>query len=295
MRRILFVCFALIMTIGATFGFAHDGEHEPTLIVYSTVSDLLAGDVSMGATIPEMNEELEAFLPDWAVVGVGTTTQVERNGELMPEGTADAVHYWWVDPSSESMSAVVDLAGVGALREEMAMATPIAGATAEASGVNVDFEPEFPFIGLAVADPEEALTFEMTDVENLHDWIVATLAETDITVAGLQVTGDFGAVSTTVGYNLPPEGIDTSQGTYMSSEHFHFIDYAEPAAWMMQGFYVTDPELDGVVTAVGAKVHLHGFQPEALLGGHIASAIVEHATLTVYPLENVIQLRESDE
>jgi len=283
MRPLIFVLFALLMTVGAMTGFAHDGEgDEPTLLVYSSVKQLLGGDVIEGMFIPEIEDHLEHFDPAWAVVGLGTTNQIMRNGELMPDGTAEHVHYWWVDPSSTGQNQVIDL---GAVLDPAA--TPAEGETATSA---IDFEPEFPFIGLAIADPAGAITYEIEDVENLHQWLIATLSETDITLAGLQITGEFGAVSTTVGYNLPAVGIDLS-GAYMNTDSFHFIDYAESATWTFNGFYTSDPALQPVVSTEGRPVHLHGYQPDAMIGGHLSSAVVERAAVTVYPLEHVIQTR----
>jgi len=277
---VLLFSLALLLMTNSVTTFAQQGDdEESTLIVYSSVSQLLAGDVTIGISIPEMQQTIDHFTPDWAVVGIGTRTHAQGNGELMPMGTVDHVHYWWVDPSSETQAAVVDLAPVMALADADATPTSV-----------MDFEPEFPFVAISVADPDEALVFEAQSADNLHEWIISTLAETDITLAGLSVTGDFGAVSTTVGYNLPTTGVDTS-GVYANTDYFHFADY-EPAAWTMSGFYVRDPELQTVVSTAERPVHLHGFQPDVMIGGHIASAVVENLTLTVYPLDNVIQTRD---
>ncbi len=289
--RIAALVFALLMSVGSFVTFAQESEpasDEPTLIVYSSVEQLLGGDVTIGIPIAAVAEELGNFDPTWSVVGLGTTNQVMRNGELMPDGTAAHLRYWWVDPSSDTQAAVVDLATAA----EIAGATPVPGAPSPA--VTVDFEPEFPLIALAVADSAEALTFEAENVDNVHDWIVATLAETDVTLAGLQVTGSFGEVNTTVGYHLPTTGVDIST-VYQDRSVFHFLDYQEPATWVMNGFYAAEAELQPVVSVAGRPVHLHGYQPEAMLGGHIATAAAADVTLTVYPLENVVQTRPDDE
>jgi hypothetical protein len=284
MRFVTLPLVTLLIFLTAVIGFAQGDEgDQPTLLVYSSVKQLLSGDVTDGILIPEVESHLEHYAPEWSVMGVGTTNNEMRNGELMPDGTAEHVHYWWVDPSSEGQNQVIDL--LAALKP---VATPEQG---EKAAPVIDFEPEFPFIALAIANPEDAVVYEVQNVENLHEWLVATLGESGVTLAGLHITGQFGAVSTTVGYNLPKVGIDLS-AAYMNTDSFRFIDYAEPAVWTINGLYSSDPALQPVISTEGRPVHLHGYQDEAMVGGHIAKAAVESVTVTVYPLENVIQTRE---
>ena len=257
---------------------------EPTLLLYSTVERMLSGDMANAVDPQTVEADLEAFPLTWVVVGLGTTNQPMRNGELMPDGTAADVDFWWADPSSTTEADIIDIAP----DEAEAAAAPEAATPAAEP---VDPDPEFPFLGLAIADPETAIVVTAEDVENVHTWLRAALEAEGITLAGIALEGEFGAVNTTVAYNIPLTGLDLSAG-YVGDDYFRFGEYA-PATWRMNGLYAAEPELQPVISTAGNPVHLHGYQPDTMLGGHIASAAATDVTVTIYPLE-VIQQELND-
>jgi len=217
-----------------------------------------------------VNRDLAAFPPNWPVVGVGTTNWFGRNGELMPEGTAAALHYWWADPDPPTHATIRDLA---AWRTDRALGG----------------EPYLPFVGLAVGDPAAAVTLSLDDVDDVHAWLAARLAAQGIALAGIRLEGSFGPVQTTVAYNIPLTGLDLSGG-YVGDDYFRFGDYA-PAAWSMVGLYAAQPALQPAVAAPGQALHLHGYQPATMLGGHIGRAAAQQVTATVWPLTDVVARR----
>ena len=268
----LLLCAGLVLAQDTTV-------EQPTLLLYSTVERMLSGDMANAVDPLTVETDLQAFPPDWAVVGLGTTNQPMRNGELMPDGAVADVDFWWADPSSESEAAIFDIAPDA---EEVA-ATP----AAPTSGDPVDPDPEFPFLGLAIADPETAIVATAEGVENIHTWLRAVLEAEGITLAGVALDGEFGAVKTTVAYNIPLTGLDLSAG-YVGVDYFRFGEYA-PAVWHMNGLYAAEPELQPIISTAGNPLHLHGYQPATQLGGHIASAEAINVTITIYPLEAIQQ------
>jgi hypothetical protein len=240
-------------------------QTEPTLLAWSTVERLLGGDVLGGPTPGAVTAAVADFPTHWPVVGVGTTDWVDRNGELMPDGHANALRLWWADPAGARPGGTSDLA------------SPKAG---PALG-----EPRFPFLGLAVGDPARVLTWTVADVDDLHAWLGDRLAAAGVTLAGLQVHGDFGRVQTTVAHWLPSTGLDLSGG-YVGDDYFRFGDYA-PAIWTLNGLYAGDREVQPIVSAPGAPLHLHGYQQISREGGHITRAAVRDAVVTVWPLERI--------
>jgi hypothetical protein len=98
-------------------------------------------------------------------VGVGTTNWFGRNGELLPDGTAAALHYWWADPDPPTYAAIHDLAD---WRTDAALGG----------------EPYLPFVGLAVGDPAAAVTLQVEDVDDVHGWLAERLAAEGIALAG---------------------------------------------------------------------------------------------------------------
>jgi hypothetical protein len=56
----------------------------------------------------------------------------------------------------------------------------------------------------------------------------------------------------------------------------------------MNGLYAADPTLQPVISTAGHPLHLHGYQPQTMLGGHVGSASAISVTATVWPLSQVI-------
>lgn len=245
-------------------------DARPSLLSYNTVQGLLSGDLNNTVTIGRLLDDLAAYPPDWPVVGVGTTNLPFRTGELMPGGTAGDPRIWWADPDSPSRAAVTDLRA----------ASGGAGA-------------RFPFVALAVGDPSRQVTWTAEDVPDVHAWLSARMAEAGIELAGVLLEGEFGAVKTTVSYNIPSTGLDLSGG-YVGADYFRFGEYA-PAVWRMNGLYSATPALQPVIAAAGNPIHLHGFRPEAMIGGHITSAAATRVSVTVWPLDQLIVRRGSDD
>jgi hypothetical protein len=243
---------------------------EPTLLVYNSCARLLAGDLLHTVTVEEVRADLGRFPAEWPVVGVGTTDWIGRNGEMMPDGAAGALRFWWADPSSPSHAAIHDGADLAYVR-------------------SLHHPVRFPFLALAVGDTAQRTTWTLDAVPDVHAWLRERLAAEEIELAGLQLHGRFGPVKTTDSYNLPLTGLDLCGG-YVGADHFRFVDYP-PATWTMNGLYALDPALELLVSVAGMPLHLHGYEPRAMRGGHIGSAAVVHATATVWPLTTVMPRR----
>lgn len=281
MNRKLFYLMVLIVVLGMLLPACRGGAARPmsspvrtavpsgpresssfsTLLVYSSVERLLAGDLLHTVTIDEVQTHLAGYPADWSVVGVGTTDWIGRNGEMMPDGIAGDLQFWWADPSSPSQANVIDLVG---------------------------YEPpaQFPFLGLAVGDPTTAITLTLHDVPDVHAWLEGKVETSGIDLAGVQLRGQFGPVKTTVAYNIPLTGLDLSGG-YVGEDHFRFGEYIT-ATWTMNGLYAADSTLQSVISTPDHPLHLHGYQPETMLGGHVGSASAISVTATVWPLSQVI-------
>ncbi len=235
----------------------------PSLLVYDTAQGLLAGDLQHAVTVDRVLHDLAAFPPSWSAVGVGTTNQAGRTGELIPDGTAADLHFWWADPSSSSQGSVSDLATV-----------------APASGI------EFPFLALGVADAYTPLTWALDGISDVHAWLKDRLGAASMPLAAIQIDGDFGPVMTTVSYNIPPTGIDTSAG-YVGAQYFRFGSY-DSGTWRMNGVYAAAAALQPVISTAGNPVHLHGYQPGPMLGGHIVSAACTSGIAKIWLLDDLV-------
>jgi hypothetical protein len=235
----------------------------PSLLVYNTAQGLLAGDLEHDVLLPAVQSALSAFPAGWVVYGVGTTNQEGRTGELIPDGTAEDVRFWWADPSSPSQADIVDLAAAPGL-----------------SGVGL------PFAAIGVGNPSSASEWPLSDVPDVHAWLKQQPAAADVQLAALHIEGSFGPVMTTVSYNIPPDGIP-SGSVYSGDSFFRFGSYPS-GSWVLDGVYAAAAALQPVISTAGNPLHLHGFQPSERLGGHIVSAAAAWATATVYPLAQAL-------
>ena len=87
-------------------------------------------------------------------------------------------------------------------------------------------------------------------------------------------------------YNLPLTGLDLSGG-YVGEDYFRFAEYIT-ATWTINGLYAADPAMEPVISVADHPLHLHGYQPETMLGGHVGRASAISVTATVWPLSQVI-------
>jgi hypothetical protein len=235
----------------------------PTLLVYNTAQGLLSGDL-MHAVSPNMvQDDIDAFPSTWIALGVGTTNQPGRTGELIPDGTARNVRFWWADPSSQSQADVTNLA-----------ATPSLSSA------------ELPFTAIGVADPDTVIEWSIPPVPSVHTWLRQQLEGQGLDLAAIRLEGTFGEVMTTVSYNIPPTGIPTGS-VYSGGDYFRFGDYPS-GTWIIDGVFADPAALQTVVSTPGNPVHLHGYQPDLDLGGHIVSAVPSDVRAYIYPLQEMV-------
>jgi hypothetical protein len=210
-----------------------------------------------------VQDDIDAFPSNWIVVGVGSTNQPGRTGEIIPDGTARNVRFWWADPSSPSQAAVTNLTAVPSLSTV-----------------------ELPFTAIGVADPNTVMEWPIPTVPSVHAWLKQQLEDRGIDLAAIRLEGSFGEVMTTVSYNIPPSGIPTGS-VYSGSDFFRFGDYPS-GTWTMDGVFADPAALQPIVSTPGNPVHLHGYQPDLDLGGHIVSAVTDSARAYIYPLQEMI-------
>ncbi|MBE2268880.1 MAG: acetolactate decarboxylase [Anaerolinea sp.] len=248
------------------------------LLVYNTVDRLLRGDLYHTVTTADVLGDLAVYPKSFPVVGIGTTNWLHRNGEVIVHGTAEVPAFLWADPASDPVGAIIDLTR----QQPSPQGTPLVTPRLDAD----DQEANFPFLALAVCDPAKVMKVEITDVPNVYDWLVAELQRLNVGVAGVSIHGQFGMVETTDAYNMPLGGVDLKEG-YTNEQVFRFARYA-PDSWALKGVYAANPSLQPFISVSGRPLHLHGYRLEDRHGGHIVNAPVVHATVSVYPVDDLI-------
>jgi hypothetical protein len=254
------------------------------LMVYNTVDRLLRGDLFHTVTVADVLDHLAAFPDDFPVVGIGTTSWLRRNGEVIADGTARSPHFLWADPESDPVGQVIDVCW----QRPSTSGTPLVTPRIDDN----DQQANFPFLAVAVCDPEKALRWDtVSSAPSLHDWLKNELKERNVGVAGVQVRGQLGSVDTTDAYNVPLGGLDLSKG-YVGDQVFRFGHYQNDE-WTINGVYAANPSLQPFISVANVPLHLHGYRAKALDGGHIVKAAVIAVSVTVYPLDDLI-LRIND-
>ncbi len=252
--------------------------NRSALLVYNTVDRLLRGDLFHTVTAADVIEDLAAYPSDSPLTGIGTTNWLRRNGEVIPEGTAHSPKFLWADPESNPVGQVIDVCWQRPSPNGKALVTPRLDAN--------DQQANFPFLAVAVGDPATAVQLTVSDMPNAHDWLIGELARMNVGVAGIQFRGQFGKVETTDAYNIPLSGLDLSKG-YSGDQYFRFAHY-EADEWVINGVFAANASLQPFISVVGRPLHLHGYRAQAHDGGHIVSAEIINATVTVYPVDDLI-------
>jgi hypothetical protein len=247
------------------------------LLVYNTVDRLLRGDLFHTVDTAAVLEDLEAYPRDWPLVGIGTTSWLKRNGEVIADGTAMSPHFLWTDPESDPVGQMIDVC----------WQHPTAGTKLVTPRVDAnDQQANFPFLAVAVGDPENTLHWDIGATPDTHDWLQSELANRNVGVAGIQVRGRFGQVDTTDAYNVPLGGVDLSHG-YTGDSVFRYGHY-HGDEWVINGVYAANPSLQPFISVATRPLHLHGFRQQQRDGGHIVHAEVTEARVTVWPLSDLV-------
>ncbi|HVU13957.1 MAG TPA: acetolactate decarboxylase [Phototrophicaceae bacterium] len=248
------------------------------LLIYNTVDRLLRGDLFHTVATADVLEDLAAYPDDYPLVGIGTTSWLKRNGEVIAEGTARSPRFLWADPESSPVGQVIDVCWQRPSAGGTTLVTPRLDAN--------DQQANFPFLAVAVGDPAQVLRWDITDTPDLHEWLAGELARHNVGVAGIQICGRFGQVDTTDAYNVPLGGVDLSHG-YTGDQVFRYGHY-QGDDWLINGVFAANPSLQPFISVANRPLHLHGYRAQQRDGGHIVHAEAVEASVTVWPLVDLV-------
>jgi uncharacterized protein (TIGR03437 family) len=220
---------------------------------YSTVADLLAGDLWDVTSPAAVFADLATVPGDWEIAGVGSTALEARNGEVIGAGFAGSPELVWSDPQFPPT--------VRTLSDE-----PI------------------PFLGVAAGNPASVVVGQAEPDVPIHQQIVDLARQNGLAFAAVRVSGRFSPVSYSVAHNLLKQGTPLTDPAADKAPYQLFFTADASAEWELSGFYAAAASVQEIVSVRGAPVHLHGFQLDRSRAGHIGSAIVENAEIRLYPL-----------
>ncbi|MEO8393779.1 MAG: hypothetical protein ABI700_12380 [Chloroflexota bacterium] len=248
------------------------------LLAYNTVDRLLRGDLFHTVTTADVIEDLAAYPGDQPLIGIGTTSWLRRNGEVIADGTASSPKFLWADPESSPVGQVIDVCWQRPSSSGPALVTPRLD--------DNDQQANFPFLALAVGDPATALHWDISNKPDMHEWLAEELSLLNVGVAGIQLHARLGQVDTTDAFNVPLGGLDLTHG-YTGDQFFHFSHYQDDE-WLINGVFAANPSLQPFISVANHPLHLHGFRSRERDGGHIVRAEVIEASVTVWPLADLI-------
>lgn len=252
--------------------------NRSSLLIYNTVDRLLRGDLFHTVTTADVIDDLAGFPPDFPLVGIGTTSWMRRNGEVIAEGTAASSRFLWADPESKPVGQVIDVCWQHPAPGGTVLVTPRLD--------DNDEQANFPFLAVALCNPAQSLHWDIADASNTHEAVIKELLGANVGVAGVQIRGAFGRVETTNAYNVPLGGLDLSKG-YTGDQFFRFGKY-ESNEWVMNGIFAANPSLQPFISVAGHPLHLHGYRVQERDGGHIVRAEAVQVSVTAYLLDDLI-------
>ena len=256
------------------------------LLAYNTVERLLKGDFFHFSSIEEIEQEIASFEKKWPVIGLGTTNWYKRNGEAMVEGEVGKPAFLWADPESNPAGKVINL-NLDHPDHEENLQSPVIGLN--------DTQPQFPFMAVAICDPQHAKEYRLSAGDNIHQWIEKEFPQENLGLAAIHISGTLTDVQSTAACHIPLGGMDLSDG-YSLKDNFKFIEYAK-GFWNLQGLYGVNPTIQQVLSVPGHPLHLHGYEVNENRGGHINQAIATASTkITVHPIKDInIRIKNMDQ
>ena len=199
------------------------------MISYNTVADLLAGDLWDVASPAQVAAHLARVPGDWPIMGVGTTAEPARNGEVIAFGTAMAPELVWSDPAFPPTVRLLSSEAI-------------------------------PFLGVAAGNPAEVIVAEAEAGLPIHQQVVDLAQANGLAFAGVRVSGRVSDVNYSIAHNLLKEGTPLTDPDVDKAPFQLFFSVEDDVMWELSGFYAAGAAAQGIVSVPGAPVHLHGFQ-----------------------------------
>ena len=250
---------------------------QSTILAFNTVERLLKGDFFHFSTAADITKELNNFNNKWPVIGLGTTNWYKRNGEAIVEGMSENPLFLWADPESSPPGKLINLNHEHPIHEE-SLQSPFIGAE--------DTIAQFPFMAIALCDPNELQKYTLSSGEVIHEWLEEKFISENLGLAAIHIKGKLDGVKTTTACHIPIGGVDLNDG-YSLESSFKFIEY-KTGNWSMQGLYGVNPTIQQILSIPGHPLHLHGYEVDNNRGGHINQAFSTSTThITVYPIRNI--------
>lgn len=230
------------------------GQVGNRLLLFSTMSDLLKGDLWQFITQEELARHLYVYPENHQVIGAGTTKWPERMGEVIVRGTVGKTSFLWANPEYPYQVRTIS------------------------DGI-------FPWIQVAVCDPRSALKHNLDRTQDLHAAIIEQMRQERIRICALHMEAVAFHVEYSMTYRIPKSGVDLTvpQGRDAYVRSFHDESRSR---WTIQGIYVDEEIAQACGMLPGQPLLLLGHNRETNNGGLVKLARVQSAQIQYYPIES---------
>ncbi len=230
------------------------GELKGKLFLFNTQQNYLKGDIWEYITQDEIAKYLFIYPENYLVIGIGTTDRSYQTGEVIVGGKVDDIQFYWANPEYPNRIRQLE-------------------------------DSRFPWINVAICDPNRSMTWKLKDVADLHRYLSDKMVKEGIHVAALNISGSFDAVQYAISHHLPKRGLDMSRG-HTKEEYFRTYHVNSRTNWKMSGIYMVD-EIAKLTGSIGGQpILLAGYETESKRGGLISMAKAHRVRLVVYPIKD---------
>ena len=236
-------------------------EMGSRLLVFNKLGDLLKGDTWESITQEELGRYFFIYPERYNVLGIGTTNRPHRMGEILVRGSITQPLFSWINPEYPYRIRPVH-------------------------------EGEYPWIQLALYDPEKRRNWVLDDTEDIHKELIARLRRAGIRLCALSIE----AVARKVEYSLTvriPE-MDLDPACRLEKEKYSkaYRDDSR-SRWLFTGIFADDELTVECGMPPGQPLLLVGYNRDTDRGGLVKYAEVDSARAQ-YNVIDSLQVLQSD-
>jgi hypothetical protein len=237
------------------------GQMGNRMLAFNTLRDLFKGDIWESIDQEEVGRHLYIYPGNYQVIGLGTTDQCYRMGEVMVHGRVGEPSFLWANPEYPYR--------VSALKEA-----------------------KFPWLQVALFDPKKELRLAIDGSDDLHGALIKRLQKDRVRMCAVYGEAVTLRVDYSLTYHIPKSGLDLSVKKGEAAYLRAFQDAAH-GRWVFFGIYVDEDSLESCGMAPGQPLLLAGYNKDTDQGGLIRSAKVQSARISYYPLDE-FEVLQSD-
>lgn len=218
------------------------------LFVFNKRVDLLEGDIWESILSEEVDKYIYTYPEGFRLLAIGTTTNSYRMGEIMGWGAVSNPDFLWANPEHPYRVQRIQ------------------------SG-------EYPWMQLALFDPNRELGLKLKETKDLHAKITERLRHEGMPICALHVEARTSRVRYSLTNWIPKIGRDRNLV-------FQEFQEKKSAPWVFYGIYVDDERGPSCGMVPGQPLLMVGYNLDTKNGGLVKFAEVQNAKIHYYPIND---------